>query len=185
MVDPLGHEHADGRSGEEQGEEGERIGARVDQPPGRQRDREQQQQIGQQRRDRDRPALGRGAAEQRPQDQDQSGDRQVDQPRPVDVRTAGGFSRCCARSNQPWPWSRPRTCIIRILSSVSPRPKKRMLVPAVEDEPGAEQQPEAATTHFQCRSSSASPRSAVSSFLRCRIFRALAAGPKGQAAPEV
>ena len=35
MVDPLGHEHAVGRAGEEQCQERDRIGARVDQPPRR------------------------------------------------------------------------------------------------------------------------------------------------------
>ena len=58
----------------------------MDQPPRRQRQREQQQQIGQQRGDRDRPALRPGPAEERPQAEDQAGDRQIDQPRPVDVR---------------------------------------------------------------------------------------------------
>ena len=61
------HEHAVGRTGEEQGEERERIGARVDQPARGQAVANSSEQIRQQRRDRDRPALAhrrrRGTAE--------------------------------------------------------------------------------------------------------------------------
>ena len=67
MIDPLRHEHAVGRAREQDRQKGERISARIDQPPRGQREREQQQQIRQQRRDRDRPSFGcrrrRGTAE--------------------------------------------------------------------------------------------------------------------------
>ncbi len=36
------------------------------------------------------------------------------------LKPAGGFSRYCVRSYQPCPASSPRTCISRMLSSVSP-----------------------------------------------------------------
>ena len=51
---------------QEQGDDRQRLGARIDQPPHRQRQREHQQQQRQQRRDRDRDPLGIGAADQRP-----------------------------------------------------------------------------------------------------------------------
>ena len=74
-----------------------------------------------------------------------AGDRQVDQPRPVDVG-ARRISRCWRRSYQPWPSSRARTCIIRILSSVSPSAKPWIPPQRSHDQPGGDAEPEQRTT---------------------------------------
>ena len=78
----------------------------------------------QQRRDRHRDPLRVGAADQRPDQQDQAGDRQVDQPRPMNVRAAmRRIEPMLDRSNQPCPPSHARTWAMRRLSSVSGRAK--------------------------------------------------------------
>ena len=104
-----------------------------------QRHRGHRHQHRQQRRDRDRD-LSRPSGRRRGREQQlQAGDRQVDEPRPVDV--GAGQAVLLARSYQPWPSSRPRTCIIRILSSVSPSAKPR-IAPSARRAEGGEAEPE-------------------------------------------
>ena len=59
--------------------------------------------------------------------------------------TSGCWSRrmrCWARSYQPWPPSRARTCIIRILSSVSPSAKMRIAPQRSIEHEGGDAEPE-------------------------------------------
>ncbi len=88
MVDPQGREHGDGRIGAKQADDWQRPGALPDQPFHRQRQAEHQQQQRQQRGERHRNLLRARAAENRLQQQYQSRDRQIDQPRPMDVGAA-------------------------------------------------------------------------------------------------
>ena len=138
MVDPLGHEHAVGRAGEEDRNKGERVSARIDQPPRSQRQREQQQKIRQQRRDRDRPPLRAGSAKQRPKQQDQSRDRQIDQPRPVDVRAVWRVHPVLAKVEPALPvQQRADLHHPHIVVGIA-QGEVADAVPAVEDEPAQE-----------------------------------------------
>ena len=121
MIDPLGHEHAVGRAGEEQGEErraDRRAGRSAAAPSAPARTAAADRAAAARSRPPSaRPPARRGTAEA-PRinpaiGKSTSRDQWMLAPN-------GGFSRYWRRSNQPWPWSRPRTCIIRILSSVSP-----------------------------------------------------------------
>ena len=172
MIDPLGHEHAVGRAGEEQGEEGQRIGARVDQPPRGQRQRRtaaaDTAAAARSRPPTARPRRRRGTAEAAG-----SARRSADRPAATSGcwrRTAGSADTGEDRTS-PARASRPRTCIIRILSSVSPSANQRICAQLLEDEPGAERR---ARRGRRSTSSGARPararRRSISSSLRLRHF---------------
>ena len=88
MIDPGRHEHAVGRAGEVQRDEGRDERRRADQPTRGQRDARQQHHVRDQRRDRDRHPLGLGTAHEQPAGKDQTGNRKVDDPAPVNIGPA-------------------------------------------------------------------------------------------------
>jgi hypothetical protein len=85
VVDPQRRELEQGRSGEQHQCRRQPIGPGREQPPQRRRQREHQDRERDQRRESHRPALGRGAAHEGRQQEIEPGDRQVDDPRPVNV----------------------------------------------------------------------------------------------------
>src|SRR4051794_29448911 len=141
MVDPLGHEHAVGRAGEEDRKKGERVSARIDQPPRGQRQRKEQQKVRNQGRDRDRPPFRTGSAEHRAKKQDQSRDRQIDQPRPVDVRAKWGVHPVLAKVEPALPvQQRAHLHDPHIVVGVA-ETEVADVAPLVEDEPAAKAEP--------------------------------------------
>ena len=102
----------------------------------------------------------------------------------MDVRSRRAGA--AARSYQPWPSSRPRTCIIRILSSVSPSAKTLDRGPAVVEHERRRRRARtgAATSASAGREARTAPRAPAYavSFLFKPQRRALVAPPKGQAA---
>ena len=85
MIDAQRHPHEQAGLRAQQDREGDRIGARVNQPADREDQRPQPRAERQHRRHRARDPIGGEGAENRLEDQQQRGDRQVDDPRPVDV----------------------------------------------------------------------------------------------------
>ncbi len=85
MIEPGRHEHPKRRAGEEKRDEDQWVGALVQQPSNSQCEREEQQQERKHRRHRDRDTLRVDRADERSEQQDQASQRQVDQPRPMDV----------------------------------------------------------------------------------------------------
>ena len=178
MVDPLGHEHAVGRSGEEHREERERIGAA---------DRSAAARSARARRAAaDRAAAARSRPPSAPQ------------PAPPRNGRSARISPAIGRSTSRDQWIlAPNGGFIRYWRKIEPAlpvkqrrgpassaycrrcrgsRKKRMLAPLLEDEPGADRQPDEHDDHFQWRSTMSSAALVpIARSLPCSIFRAVAA----------
>ena len=142
VVDPLGHEHAVGRPGEKDRNQGERISARVDQPAARSaqaRRAAEDRAVAARSRPRSAPHPGRrGTVEA-------AGSARRSAGRPAATngcsrRTAGSADIAEDRTS-PGRGAAPRTCIIRMLSSVSPRLKKRISAHLLKMNQRAKRQP--------------------------------------------
>jgi hypothetical protein len=157
------HEHAVGRVSEEQGDDRQRIGARSISRRTVSATKNSSK-AGAEASARSRsPALRIDAADQGRSSRIRPGDRQIDQPRPVDVRAVGGFSGTAEGRTSP-----ARRAAREPGSSADCRRyrqrEKSDRVPAVDHEIDAESQPENDDNPFPVRSMNSRMRSKPASF---------------------
>jgi hypothetical protein len=102
---------------------------------------------------RDRHLFGHRAAHERPQHQHDARDRQVDDPRPVDVGAIRRIEPILAEVEPVLAGKMSaRTCIIRRLSSVSPSANHWMRFQRSVEEQGARDPEDERPSRRQCRS---------------------------------
>ena len=142
MIDPRRDILPGRRSREEQADHDQRPRRGVDQSPDSQRQRDDQYQQGQQRRDRNRKHFGMRAIGEMPPDQDQPGNRQVDQSRPVDVRPGREVELILAKIVPALPAVEPRANLAHahVIVGVA-KHETGDVVPLGEDQPRREQRP--------------------------------------------